>query len=77
LDRFKEINDVFGHSVGDTMLREIAKRLQTAAGGAFLARLGGDEFSLIVADGPQPATASALADRLLSAVAEDFEVAGI
>jgi predicted signal transduction protein with EAL and GGDEF domain len=51
--------------------------MQAAAAGAFLARIGGDEFSLIVADGPQPATASALADRLLAAVAGDFEVEGL
>ena len=76
-DRFKEINDVFGHAVGDTLLREIAHRLQAAAGGAFLARLGGDEFSLIAADGPQPMTASALANRLLAAVADDFEIEGL
>ncbi len=76
-DRFKEINDVFGHAVGDAFLREIAHRLQAATGGAFLARLGGDEFSLIVADGPQPAAASALADRLLAAIAGDFEIEGL
>jgi diguanylate cyclase (GGDEF)-like protein/PAS domain S-box-containing protein len=77
LDRFKEVNDVFGHAVGDALLREIARRLRTAAGSAFVARLGGDEFSFIVADGPQPATASALADRLLAVVADDFEVEGL
>jgi len=77
LDRFKEVNDVSGHAVGDALLREIARRLRTAAASAFVARLGGDEFSFIVADGPQPATASALADRLLAAVADDFEVEGL
>lgn len=76
LDRFKEINDVFGHAVGDSLLLEVARRLQAAAGEAFLARLGGDEFTLIVADGPQPETASALGDCLLTAVADDFEVEG-
>jgi len=76
LDRFKDINDVFGHSAGDTLLSEMAKRLTAAADGAFLARVGGDEFTLIAADGPQPATAVALADRLLETVADDFEVDG-
>ncbi|MFI5015320.1 MAG: EAL domain-containing protein [Hyphomicrobiales bacterium] len=76
LDRFKEINDVFGHSVGDELLCEAARRLRIAAGDAFLARLGGDEFTLIVADGPQPAAAVELADRLLAAVVDDVVIEG-
>lgn len=76
LDRFKEANDVFGHAVGDALLREVAHRLQATAAGAFLARIGGDEFSLIVTDGAQPAAATALAERLLTAFADDFEVEG-
>ncbi len=76
-DRFKEINDLFGHAVGDALLLEVACRMQVTAGEAFLARLGGDEFSLIVADGPQPATASTLADRLLAAVAGDIKIEGL
>jgi diguanylate cyclase (GGDEF)-like protein/PAS domain S-box-containing protein len=76
LDRFKEVNDIFGHPIGDALLREISRRLQEAADGAFIARLGGDEFSLIIADGPQPSTAEALADRLQAVVADDIESAG-
>ena len=76
LDRFKEVNDVFGHGVGDSLLREVAKRLQAASGGAFIARLSGDEFTIICADGPQPSSAEVLADRILQATAGDFEVAG-
>ncbi len=74
LDRFKEVNDVFGHSVGDALLEEIARRLQAAADGAFVGRTGGDEFILIAA-GPQPATAEAIADRLISSVAGELTVA--
>ena len=74
LDRFKEVNDVFGHAAGDTLLCEVARRLREAAGGAFLARLGGDEFALIVADGAQPATAEALAERLMQSMAADIAV---
>ena len=48
LDRFKEVNDVFGHSVGDALLREVSRRLRDAATGAFLARLGGDEFTSLL-----------------------------
>jgi diguanylate cyclase (GGDEF)-like protein/PAS domain S-box-containing protein len=76
LDRFKEANDTYGHLVGDALLREVANRLQAATREAFLARIGGDEFALIVADGPQPESASALSDRLLAACVEDFEVEG-
>jgi diguanylate cyclase (GGDEF)-like protein/PAS domain S-box-containing protein len=76
LDRFKEANDVYGHSVGDALLREVARRLQAAAAGAFLARIGGDEFTLIVTDGAQPGAAMALAERLLAVFTDDFEVEG-
>jgi predicted signal transduction protein with EAL and GGDEF domain len=69
---------VFGHAVGDALLCEISKRLQAAATAraAFIARLGGDEFSFIV-EGSQPAAASELAERLLAATADDFEVDGL
>ena len=76
LDRFKEVNDVFGHSVGDELLLEVSRRMQEAVGEAFLARFGGDEFAMIVADGAQPAMAAAAAERLLAIVADDLEIAG-
>jgi diguanylate cyclase (GGDEF)-like protein/PAS domain S-box-containing protein len=74
LDRFKEVNDVFGHSIGDTLLQEVSRRLREAADGAFVARLGGDEFTLIGADGPS--RAANLADRLLASVAGDLDIEG-
>jgi diguanylate cyclase (GGDEF)-like protein len=78
LDRFKEANDTCGHLIGDALLREVARRLQAAAEGALIARIGGDEFAAIVADGEQPAdaAAAALAERLLTAFVDDFEVEG-
>jgi diguanylate cyclase (GGDEF)-like protein/PAS domain S-box-containing protein len=76
LDRFKEVNDVFGHSTGDALLLAVSRRMQEAAGNAFLARFGGDEFALVVAEGAQPATAAAVAERLLAIVADDIEVEG-
>jgi len=74
LDRFKEINDVHGFAIGDAVLRMVARRMQDAAGEAFIARVGGDEFNVIVADDEQPAAAIAMADRLLAAFAEEIEV---
>jgi diguanylate cyclase (GGDEF)-like protein/PAS domain S-box-containing protein len=76
LDRFKEVNDVFGHSAGDALLCEVAARLKEAADDAFVARLGGDEFTLICDSGLQPATAEVLAARLQAAVAGAIEIAG-
>jgi diguanylate cyclase (GGDEF)-like protein/PAS domain S-box-containing protein len=76
LDRFKEVNDVFGQAAGDAMLREVAQRLAAAAEGAFLARLGADEFALISSEGMQPVAAAALAQRVQSAMAEELDVAG-
>jgi diguanylate cyclase (GGDEF)-like protein/PAS domain S-box-containing protein len=76
LDRFKEVNDVFGHSVGDAVLREAARRMQSVVDGAFLARFGGDEFTVITTQRSHPETAAALADRLLAIVADEFEIEG-
>jgi diguanylate cyclase (GGDEF)-like protein len=76
LDRFKEVNDVFGHAVGDGLLRQVSCLLGGAAGDAFLARLGGDEFTVIVAQGAQPATAERIAEDLQAALAEDVVIDG-
>jgi diguanylate cyclase (GGDEF)-like protein len=76
LDHFKEANDVFGHVVGDELLCAISRRLQAEARDAFITRIGGDEFMLILATGEQPAAAEALADRLLKAFTQDFEIRG-
>jgi diguanylate cyclase (GGDEF)-like protein/PAS domain S-box-containing protein len=76
LDRFKSVNDVFGHDTGDAVLREVARRLETACQGAFLARLGGDEFAVITPTGIRPVAAEALAERLSAAVDSDIEIDG-
>jgi predicted signal transduction protein with EAL and GGDEF domain len=67
---------VFGQATGDALLREVSRRFQAAAEGAFVARRGGDEFTLITADGQQPVTAEALVERLFAAVKDEVEVEG-
>jgi diguanylate cyclase (GGDEF)-like protein len=75
LDRFKETNDVYGHSAGDALLQKVACRLQAAAGEEFIARIGGDEFNLIVA-GDALSAAAPLAGRLLDSFVNDFVIEG-
>jgi diguanylate cyclase (GGDEF)-like protein/PAS domain S-box-containing protein len=75
LDGLKEVNDVFGHAVGDKLLIEVARRIQTAARGGVVARLSGDEFGLII-DGKQPAAGTALAEQLSEVMAKEFLIDG-
>jgi diguanylate cyclase (GGDEF)-like protein len=75
LDRFKQVNDVYGHTVGDLLLCRVADRLRAVADGVFIARLGGDEFTIIANIEGRPSVAK-LTDRLLAAFVDDFEVDG-
>ncbi len=75
LDGFKNINDIYGHAVGDTLLCQIADRLRSVAEGCFVARLGGDEFTMIAANRDKAGLLE-LTDRLLSGFVDDFEVDG-
>ena len=76
LDRFKAVNDVFGHVTGDALLQEVARRLELVSAGAFLARIGGDEFAIITPTGAQPEGADALTHRLQAAFAHDIDIGG-
>ncbi|MHC4047532.1 EAL domain-containing protein [Bradyrhizobium sp. 23AC] len=76
LDHFKEINDLFGHAIGDAVLRETSRRLQEAAEGAYVARVGGDEFIGIIDRLPLPATAELLATRMRAQFERPIEVDG-
>ena len=76
LDGFKDINDRFGHPVGDTVLREVAGRLRTAAGAGYLARIGGDEFVLLNRVDEDQEQASKLAGRLIDALRMPLDVDG-
>jgi diguanylate cyclase (GGDEF)-like protein len=76
LERFKEINEVFGHGVADRLLKKVAIRLRSAVGSAFLARLGGDDFNIIVTGGEQPAVTEELAKHIQELVADGFHIDG-
>lgn len=75
LDGLKEVNDVFGHALGDKLLIEVAQRFQDTASGGLVARLSGDEFGLII-DGKQPDAGLALAQQLGEALAPEFHIDG-
>ncbi|MGT2435714.1 sensor domain-containing protein [Bradyrhizobium betae] len=75
LDGLKEVNDVFGHALGDKLLIEVAQRLQNVARGGLVARLSGDEFGLII-DGKQPEAGLALARNVGEAVTQEFQIDG-
>src|SRR5581483_7182716 len=77
LDRFKEINDTLGHSIGDSLLKAVALRLRGCVReGDIVARLGGDEFAVLQVGAAQPAAATALARRVVEAIGMPFELEG-
>lgn len=68
IDRFKAVNDTYGHDAGDEVLREFAARIRSTVRGADLAcRFGGEEFVVVMPD-TSPETAAAVAERLRYAV---------
>lgn len=78
LDRFKSVNDSLGHMAGDTMLREVARRLGRLLRKAdTLARLGGDEFVLIITEIAGPHDIEAVATKLQASIAEPIPVSGV
>jgi diguanylate cyclase (GGDEF)-like protein len=69
LNRFKTVNDTFGHIVGDRLLEEVALRLGKAVGTkGIVARLGGDEFGVLLDRCASPADARRIGERILSQV---------
>ncbi len=77
LDRFKNINDSLGHSVGDLLLQEVARRLQTFGREQdTVARLGGDEFLVVISSVKEVSDAAVAADRLVKAMTSGFDIQG-
>ena len=78
LDLFKNVNDSFGHPMGDRLLRLVADRLRSQVRGNNLAaRLGGDEFAVILASDVSPNEASDFADRLIKILSAGYDIDGI
>ncbi len=77
LDHFKDINDSYGHAVGDDLLVAVGRRLRgRLPEGATLARFGGDEFGIVPSGLASFETASSLAQELLDAFTQPFAVRG-
>ncbi len=78
LDRFKAVNDSLGHAIGDALLKAVGDRLRRLVRELdVVARLGGDEFAVIqIADMNQRDQATVLANRVLSAVTEPYDIDG-
>ena len=75
IDRFKPINDHYGHAIGDKVLALIADRMRTVArDGDVVARMGGDEFAVLQCRVEQTEQALGLAYRLLDDIAHDMEI---
>lgn len=75
LDGFKEVNDTFGHKMGDALLTMVAHRLRNCVRGAdTVARLGGDEFTVLQAGLDGPYDCIALATRILDAVGVPYHI---
>jgi diguanylate cyclase (GGDEF)-like protein len=77
LDQFKAVNDTFGHPCGDKLLRIVAERLRGLVGDAdTIARMGGDEFVIVQAAIADPADATSLAQSVIDALSEPYDIDG-
>ena len=77
LDRFKNVNDLLGHPVGDLLLKAVAERMRTCIRDEDVAaRLGGDEFAIVQVPSEDSPDVSALAERLIEVVGAPYEIDG-
>ncbi|MCU7796095.1 MAG: EAL domain-containing protein [Candidatus Thiodiazotropha sp. (ex Myrtea spinifera)] len=77
LDRFKDVNDTLGHAIGDLLLQEAARRLQTCVRDMdTVSRLGGDEFTVILPAISEGKSASKVAAQILNELSKPFDLKG-
>lgn len=76
LDGLQEINDTYGHEVGDELLREVAQGFRAIAGKCYLVRLGGDEFAVLIDKPDATDHANELGERLIRFFTKPFDVGG-
>ncbi|MBP0014985.1 MAG: CHASE2 domain-containing protein [Roseofilum sp. SID3] len=77
LDGFKNINDTFGHDMGDLVIKEVAKRLKSCLRGSdTVARLGGDEFTVLLPQIPSRSVAIRVAEKIILAVTQPLTLKG-
>jgi diguanylate cyclase (GGDEF)-like protein len=77
LDRFKQVNDLYGHPVGDALLVAVAERLRRVLRTSdFAARIGGDEFVVVQTHAHHPTEVALLARRIVREVAAPFMIEG-
>jgi diguanylate cyclase (GGDEF)-like protein/PAS domain S-box-containing protein len=77
LDRFKNVNDSLGHSVGDKLLQEVAARLKAAMRASdTVSRLGGDEFVILMPEAADQAAIAVAARKVLEAVGRPYSIDG-
>ncbi len=76
LDRFKHVNDAYGHAIGDRVLIELGARLRHSGVGGFLSRFGGDEYVLVFAGPLEAAAAHTRAREVAAVVQRPVEVDG-
>ncbi len=74
LDKFKPVNDTFGHQTGDEVIRTIAQRIESVVGEhGMVARLGGDEFIVLLHDATAKDEVMMLCDELIESVCEEIK----
>lgn len=75
LDRFKQVNDTLGHTIGDGLLTQVAERLVAIVGlRDAVARIGGDEFQVVIADEDDRGKLGELAERIISMLSQPYTV---